>query len=207
MPILENKNGEVYIDYQLSQELKDLITVDFANMIVREIRTIFKNIENEDSLLGIFVMNSSAGGVFDAFKNTCEELNLPQLLDASKLPWYDYDFFMDQVLTVVGELYYGKEIYEKLCDEYVEKWNQEAEESIDGDLLQLDSAIGYFGLVHILKSLGSSLSEIESKFLHLFIEETTKDLSKEQIDELSSKIMKDLFFKKDEENENKEKNQ
>ena len=119
MPIKSNDSGNVWVEYSLPQELKDLITNKFSAMMIDELKKVFKYANDKKNIIGILHMNAGTSGVHEAFKNTCNNLGLDYFLSASKLDWYDYDLFMDEVLDTVGKVFYGEQEYEKLCNEFV----------------------------------------------------------------------------------------
>ena len=122
MPIVTDEKGVVRIEYSLPKELKDLIDVGFSRTMISELKKVFKYLKNENEIIGVLYMNAGTSGVQEAFKNTCNILGLKSFLEASKLDWFDYDLFMDEVLTTTGEMFYGKEEYKKLCNKFVDSW-------------------------------------------------------------------------------------
>ena len=120
MPLIDNGNGNVSISYQLSDELKDLLTKEFSEDIISRLKDIFPKYQDDKSLAGLFYFNSSSNGFFNAFRSTCESLNIEALLkEANNLPWYDYDIFIDEIADRVGELYFGKERLDSLYNEII----------------------------------------------------------------------------------------
>lgn len=116
MPIITDKNGGVQIKYSLPEELKGLINIEFAKTMIDELKKVFKYAEDEKNIVGVLYMNAGTSGVHEAFKNTCNVLKLHSFYEASKLDWYDYDLFMDEILDTTGKVFYGKDKYEKLCN-------------------------------------------------------------------------------------------
>ena len=129
MPIVIYKDGGVGIEYNLPQELKDLITKEFATIMIKEIEIIWPyNKDNDINMVTTLGMQAGTSGVHDAFEETCNKLGLTKFKEASKLDWYDYDLFMDEILNTVGEVFYGKENYDKLFEESMKEW-KDAEEA------------------------------------------------------------------------------
>lgn len=128
MPTVKDENGDVSVVYEMSQELKDLIDYKFAKTMIEEVENRFDYArENSNELIGVLCMNEVSSGVYRAFKTTCEKFNLNQLLEESNLDWYDYDMFIYEVCDTVGQVFFGKDNYEKLVDNFINEHNKTAE--------------------------------------------------------------------------------
>lgn len=58
---------------------------------------------------------------------------------------------------------------------------------------QMDSAIGHFGLVHVLNQIAESIKDpVESDLVKAFINEVTVRLSEDDIEELTNVVTDDL---------------
>ena len=130
MPIITYEDGGMGIEYNLPQELKDLITKEFATTMIKEIEKVWPDTaEDIGYMVNTLYTFAGTSGIHTAFRNTCDILGLIKFKEASKLDWYDYDLFIDQILNTVGEVFFGKENYKGLCDKFIEIWNAEAEEA------------------------------------------------------------------------------
>lgn len=107
--------------YSLPQKYKNMINDEFAKVFIEELKKVFVYATDEKNIIGILYMNAGSSGTHEAFENTCKSLGLNNFLEASKLPWYDYDLFIDEVSDTVGEVFYGKEKYEKICEQLLDE--------------------------------------------------------------------------------------
>ena len=134
MPIIRHEDGGVSVEYNLPKELKDLITEEFAHTMAIKVMMLWDYIKTDMDLAGVLGLEGSTSGIYDAFAETCDALNLEQFKNASKLDWYDYDLFIDQVCTAVAEVYFGgKEKYNELFEEFY-KINYEPYEDSDDEV-------------------------------------------------------------------------
>lgn len=130
MPLVREENGSISIVYNLPEELKGLITKEFATTMINEIESVWQYTqENILDMVGILYMQGGTCGIDDAFKATCDKLGLIKFKEESKLDWYDYDLFMDEMLDIVGKVFFGKENYIKLCNEFMEEYTKGEKEA------------------------------------------------------------------------------
>ena len=104
MPIIrDEKTNDVYLEYNIPEDIKKLITKEFLIEFRKQLFIINKYSLRDFVDEGVCI-NTSTSGWYTSFYNACVNTNLNKLVEYQKtLDWYDSDIFDSEITNMLAD--------------------------------------------------------------------------------------------------------
>lgn len=105
MPILTDKDNDLYFDYEIPDDIRSAITLEFSKVFFEQLNKIFNSDNYMEQYKWFFqevFYFEGTHGWNTAIKNTSQIVGCPQIYDYyCTLDWYDSDLFDDKLFDIV----------------------------------------------------------------------------------------------------------